>query len=112
MKAKVFLHELNLDAEKAKKIKRIIITACGTAAHAGMVGKILIEHIARVPVETAIASEFRYADPLVDEDTVVLGDQPVRRDGRYAGRNGRRTVEGRYALVDCECDRLPGHAHR
>ena len=69
---RVILHELNLDAEKAKKIKRIIITACGTAAHAGMVGKILIERIARIPVEVAIASEFRYADPLVDEDTVVL----------------------------------------
>ena len=69
---KVILHELNLDAAKAKKIKRIVITACGTAAHAGMVGKILIERIARVPVEVAIASEFRYADPLVDEDTVVL----------------------------------------
>lgn len=68
----VTLHELHLDAEKAKKIKRIVITACGTAAHAGMVGKILIERIARVPVETAIASEFRYAEPLVDEDTVVL----------------------------------------
>ncbi|QRN83944.1 glutamine--fructose-6-phosphate transaminase (isomerizing) [Chloroflexota bacterium] len=69
---KVILHELNLDAEKAKKIKRIIITACGTAAHAGMVGKILIERIARIPVEVAIASEFRYADPLIDEDTVVM----------------------------------------
>ena len=69
---KVTLHELNLDAEKAKKIKRIIITACGTAGHAGMVGKILIERIARIPVEMAVASEFRYADPLVDEDTVVL----------------------------------------
>ncbi|MBG0788176.1 MAG: glutamine--fructose-6-phosphate transaminase (isomerizing) [Anaerolineaceae bacterium] len=69
---KVILHELNLDAEKAKKIKRIIITACGTAAHAGMVGKILIERIARIPVEVAIASEFRYADPLIDKDTVVL----------------------------------------
>ena len=69
---KIILHELNLDAEKAKKIKRIIITACGTAAHAGMVGKILIERIARVPVEVAIASEFRYADPLIDENTVVL----------------------------------------
>jgi glucosamine--fructose-6-phosphate aminotransferase (isomerizing) len=69
---KVTLHELNLDAEQAKKIKRLIITACGTASHAGMVGKILIERIARVPVEVAIASEFRYADPLVDEDTVVL----------------------------------------
>jgi glucosamine--fructose-6-phosphate aminotransferase (isomerizing) len=49
-----------------------MITACGTAAHAGMVGKILLERIAKVPTEVAIASEFRYADPLVDEDTVVL----------------------------------------
>jgi glucosamine--fructose-6-phosphate aminotransferase (isomerizing) len=69
---RVMLHELNLDAPKAREIQKIIITACGTAAHAGMVGKILIEQIARVPVEVAIASEFRYADPLVDEHTVVL----------------------------------------
>jgi len=69
---KIFLHELNLDAQKAQSIQKIIITACGTAAHAGMVGKILIERIAKVPVEVAIASEFRYADPLVDEHTVVL----------------------------------------
>jgi glutamine---fructose-6-phosphate transaminase (isomerizing) len=69
---RVMLHELNLDARKACEINKIIITACGTAAHAGMVGKILIEQIARVPVEVAIASEFRYADPLVDEHTVVL----------------------------------------
>jgi glucosamine--fructose-6-phosphate aminotransferase (isomerizing) len=71
-RGEVYLHELNLDSEKAKKIKKIIITACGTAAHAGMVGKILIERIANVPVEVAIASEFRYADPIVDENTVVL----------------------------------------
>ncbi len=69
---RVMLNDLNLSTEKARKIKKIIITACGTAAHAGMVGKILIERIARVPVEVAIASEFRYAEPLVDEDTVVL----------------------------------------
>ncbi len=68
----VLLHELNLDSDKAKRIQKIIITACGTAAHAGMVGKLLIEHIARIPVEVAIASEFRYADPLVDKNTVVL----------------------------------------
>jgi glucosamine--fructose-6-phosphate aminotransferase (isomerizing) len=71
-RGEVYLHELNLDNEKAKRVKKIIITACGTAAHAGMVGKILIERIARIPVEVAIASEFRYADPIVDEDTVVL----------------------------------------
>ncbi len=69
---RVRLHELKMDADKAKRIKKIIITACGTAAHAGMVGKILIERIARIPVEMAIASEFRYADPIVDADTVVL----------------------------------------
>ena len=69
---RVMLNDLNLSTAKARKIRKIIITACGTAAHAGMVGKILIERIARVPVEVAIASEFRYAEPLVDEDTVVL----------------------------------------
>ncbi|MFU8826305.1 MAG: glutamine--fructose-6-phosphate transaminase (isomerizing) [Brevefilum sp.] len=71
-RGKIFLNELNLDRESASKIRKIIITACGTAGHAGMVGKILIERIARVPVEVAIASEFRYADPLVDDHTVVL----------------------------------------
>ncbi len=66
------LPELHLTAEQAKRIKKIFITACGTAAHAGEVGKILIEHIARIPVEVDIASEFRYRDPIVDKDTVVL----------------------------------------
>jgi len=66
------LPELNLTAEQAKRIQKIVITACGTAAHAGMVGKVLIEHIARLPVEVDIASEFRYRDPIVDANTVVL----------------------------------------
>ena len=68
----VRLPELHLTAEKARRIKKIFITACGTAAHAGMVGKVLIEHIARIPVEVDIASEFRYRDPIVDADTTVL----------------------------------------
>jgi glucosamine--fructose-6-phosphate aminotransferase (isomerizing) len=69
---RVTLPQLNLTPELARRIKRIIITACGTAAHAGMVGKVLLERIARVPVEVDIASEFRYREPLVDSDTVVL----------------------------------------
>lgn len=69
---KVILPSLNLDAQGARRIQRIVITACGTAAHAGMVGKVLIERIARIPVEVDIASEFRYRDPLIDEHTVVL----------------------------------------
>jgi len=71
-KARIRLSELNLTPELAKRIRKIFITACGTASHAGMVGKILIERIARVPVELDIASEFRYRDPILDEDTVVL----------------------------------------
>jgi glucosamine--fructose-6-phosphate aminotransferase (isomerizing) len=69
---KINLPELKLNAATARRIKKIVITACGTASHAGMVGKVMIEHIARLPVEVHIASEFRYADPIVDKDTVVL----------------------------------------
>jgi glucosamine--fructose-6-phosphate aminotransferase (isomerizing) len=66
------LPQLNLDADQARRIQKIIITACGTAAYAGMVGKIMIEYIARIPVEVEIASEFRYHDPIIDSNTVVL----------------------------------------
>jgi glucosamine--fructose-6-phosphate aminotransferase (isomerizing) len=69
---RIRLPELNLTPEIAKRIQRIYITACGTAAYAGMVGKYLIEKIARIPVEVVIGSEFRYSDPIVDENTVVL----------------------------------------
>ncbi|MBI5354146.1 MAG: glutamine--fructose-6-phosphate transaminase (isomerizing) [Chloroflexi bacterium] len=69
---RIRLPELKLTPEIAKRIQRIYITACGTAAYAGMVGKYLIEKIARIPVEVVIGSEFRYSDPIVDENTVVL----------------------------------------
>ncbi|GAB1472493.1 glutamine--fructose-6-phosphate transaminase (isomerizing) [Chloroflexota bacterium] len=69
---RIRLPELNLTPELAKRIERIYITACGTAAYAGMVGKTLIEKIARIPVEVVIGSEFRYSDPIVDENTVIL----------------------------------------
>lgn len=66
------LPELNLTEEEAQRISKIFITACGTAAHAGMVGKFLIESLARIPVEVEIASEFRYRDPLISDSDVVL----------------------------------------
>jgi glucosamine--fructose-6-phosphate aminotransferase (isomerizing) len=69
---KIRLPNLNLTADFASKIQKIFITACGTAAHAGMVGKILIEKIARIPVEVDIASEFRYREPILPPGTVVL----------------------------------------
>ncbi len=66
------LPDLNLTRESAEKIERIVITACGTAAYAGMVGKYLLERIARIPTEVVIGSEFRYSDPILNEGTVVL----------------------------------------
>jgi glucosamine--fructose-6-phosphate aminotransferase (isomerizing) len=70
--ARVILPQLSLDEDLANSIQKMIITACGTAAHAGLVGRHLIERIARIPVQVDIASEFRYQDPLVDANTIVL----------------------------------------
>ena len=69
---KIRLPDLHLTEELAKQIEKIYITACGTAAYAGMVGKYLIEKIARIPVEVVIGSEFRYSDPILNDRTVVL----------------------------------------
>ena len=66
------LPTLNLTPELVKGINKIFIIACGTASYAGMVGKVLIERIARIPVEVEIGSEFRYQDPIVGESDVVL----------------------------------------
>ena len=61
-----------LSDEKLRSIKKIHLVACGTAMHAGMVGKTAIERLARVPAEVDIASEFRYRDPILDPDDLVI----------------------------------------
>ncbi|MDF2474141.1 MAG: glucosamine--fructose-6-phosphate aminotransferase, isomerizing [Anaerocolumna sp.] len=53
-------------------INRVLITACGTAMHAGLVGRVLLEKLLRIPVTVEIASEFRYQDPIMDESTLVI----------------------------------------
>lgn len=58
--------------EKFKNAKRIIIIACGTSWHAGLVGEYLIEEFARIPVEVEYASEFRYRNPIINKDDVVI----------------------------------------
>jgi len=70
--AKIRLPQLNLNEETARGIRKIIITGCGTDAHAGMVGTVMIERIARIPVEVDIASEMRYRDPIISPGDVVL----------------------------------------
>ncbi|MBN1428050.1 MAG: glutamine--fructose-6-phosphate transaminase (isomerizing) [Anaerolineae bacterium] len=69
---KVRLSALNLTEERACSISKIITVACGTSYYAGLVGKAIIERIARLPVEVAIGSEFRYADPILDNSMAVL----------------------------------------
>ena len=68
----IVFKELKLAKEDIEDIKKIYIVACGTAYHAGMVGKHYIEELVRIPVEIDIASEFRYRKPLVDDKTLLI----------------------------------------
>ncbi len=71
-----YLEESGLTMEMLKNYRRIFVVACGTAMHAGLVGKYIIEKLARVEVTVDIASEFRYRDPLIEkEDLVILVSQ-------------------------------------
>jgi glutamine---fructose-6-phosphate transaminase (isomerizing) len=69
----VDLSELELEPEFVKNLRRIVIVACGTSYHAGLVGRYAIEQWARIPVEMDIASEYRYRDPVVGPDDLVIG---------------------------------------
>jgi glucosamine--fructose-6-phosphate aminotransferase (isomerizing) len=63
---------VNLNKEDLQKINKIYIVACGTAYYAGTIGKYIIQRVSRIPVETDVASEFRYRDPILDENTLVI----------------------------------------
>lgn len=66
------IEELKMSEEDFRKISKIYIVACGSSYHAGVTGKYVIENIARVPVEVDLASEFRYRDPIIDENALVI----------------------------------------
>jgi glucosamine--fructose-6-phosphate aminotransferase (isomerizing) len=63
---------LNLDTQQLRRAERIILTACGTSYHAALVGEYLFEELARIPVEVEYASEFRYRNPPIDRNTIVI----------------------------------------
>ena len=69
---KVFFKEQNIPDVKLKKINKIFIVACGTAYHAGLVGKYIIESLCAIPVSIDVSSEFRYRDLLIDANTLVM----------------------------------------
>jgi len=89
---------LNLTDDELKQFERVIITACGTSWHSGIIGEYMLEEMARLPVEVEYASEFRYRNPVVDPKTLVIG---ISQSGetadtlaaiREAKRRGGRTV--------------------
>ena len=94
------LDGISMTKEDIENFNKVYIVACGTAYHAGLVGKMVIEKMARVPVEVDVASEFRYRDPFVDENTLFiaicskcsrqLGSERIRRCILYMGRSGDR----------------------
>ena len=89
---------LNLTDDELKQFERVIITACGTSWHSGIIGEYMLEEMARLPVEVEYASEFRYRNPVVDPKTLVIG---ISQSGetadtlaaiREAKRRGGRTI--------------------
>ncbi len=64
---------LNLTPAQLRQVDRIILTGCGTSYHAGLIGEYLFETLARIPVEVEYASEFRYRNPPMDRNTIVIG---------------------------------------
>ena len=69
---KIKLDELNFSTEEIKKLNKIVILACGTAYHAGLIAKYAIENWAKISVEVELASEFRYRTPVLDKNTLVI----------------------------------------
>ena len=69
---KVQLDDIDFTKEELESFDRVFIVACGTAYHAGLVGKTIIEKLAKIPVEVDIASEFRYRDPLITENSLLI----------------------------------------
>jgi glucosamine--fructose-6-phosphate aminotransferase (isomerizing) len=95
---RIQIDEANLDDAVLRDITKVVVIACGTAAHAGMVAKYAIEHWTRLPVDVELASEFRYRDPIVGPDSLVIA---ISQSGetmdtlmalRHAKAQGARTL--------------------
>lgn len=94
----VFIHELRMTDEQIKDLKKIFIIACGSAYHAGVTGKYVIEELSRIPVEVDLASEFRYRNPILEDHTlaIIISQSGETADTlaamREAKRHGVRTL--------------------
>jgi len=100
-KGDAVFEEVHLDQKVLKKIRRIILIACGTSYHAALVGKFLFEEFCRIPVEVDIGSEFRYRNPIIGEDTLLIAiSQSGETADTLAGlREGKK--KGAMTLAIC-----------
>ena len=96
------LDGISMTKEDIENFNKVYIVACGTAYHAGLVGKMVIEKMARVPVEVDVASEFRYRDPFVDENTlfIAISQSGETLDTLAALREAKRTGSRVLSLVN------------
>ncbi|HWI41926.1 MAG TPA: glutamine--fructose-6-phosphate transaminase (isomerizing), partial [Verrucomicrobiae bacterium] len=88
----IYLEHLRLSDEELRQVERVVIVACGTSWHSGLVGKFLIEEHCRIPVEVDIASEFRYRNPVIRPGTLMLliSQSGETADTLAAMREGKR----------------------
>jgi len=91
--------------DELRGLKRILVLACGTAYHAGVVGRYLIEEWARVPVEFDIASEWRYRNPIVDPETLVIG---ISQSGETADTLAALRLARAYGCRTLAITNVPG----
>ncbi len=106
----VFFNDLQFTPEEWAKIQRVHVVACGTSWHAGLVGKFLIESAGRIPVEVDYGSEYRYRDPIVDENTLVIG---VTQSGETADTiAGMQEAKAKGAKLISICNVLGAAATR
>lgn len=88
----IVIDELNMGEEDIRKLRKIFIVACGSAYHTSMTGKYVIEDLAKIPVEVDLASEFRYRNPLLTEDslTIIISQSGETADSLAALREAKR----------------------
>lgn len=92
----VVFEELKMTPEELRGFRKVVIVACGTAYHAGLVGRYILEKLARIPVEVDLASEFRYRDPLLEPGTlaIVISQSGETADTLAALREAKERAAG------------------
>ncbi len=96
------LDSINITKEDIMKLEKIYIVACGTAYHAGVVGKYIIEKLCRIPVEVDVASEFRYRDPLISDKnlTIIISQSGETLDTLFALREAKKSGSRILSIVN------------